>query len=138
MQRESTRLGFIRSTAMLLAAGFALCATGCFLLPPPPDNNLNTDGDPSVGQNLGDPDELAPENPVRAIDDPQDEVDIPVEEFGDLNGDGLIDETDVDLFTTQFGAASDDALAAAADLDGGGTVTLVDFRMFLALLATEE
>lgn len=143
MRRESARPGFIRTIAVFSFAGLVLCATGCFLQPLPPDGDQAFDGDPSVGQVLGDPDEFAPENPVRTIGDPEDippddGVDIPIEEFGDLNEDGLIDDTDVELFTTQFGSASDDALASAADLDGDGAVTLVDFQMLLSTLATGE
>lgn len=50
----------------------------------------------------------------------------------DLNGDGLTNEADVEIFQSTLGkTAGDEGYVAAADLDGSGTVTAVDYGIFL-------
>lgn len=51
----------------------------------------------------------------------------------DLNGDGVTDEADVAIFQSSLGkGAGDEGYVAAADLDGSGTVTSVDYGIFLS------
>lgn len=142
MRSSSARSGH-RSTFLLLLCVIALGATGCFLQPLPEDRSSDRAA-PSVDA----PSEPAVEEPIRDMDDedvvddsddgfdddvPFDEIDeVPIEQFGDLNNDGVIDDEDIAAFRDQFGNFADDELAGAADLDGDGRVTLVDFQMFLS------
>ncbi len=50
----------------------------------------------------------------------------------DLNGDGVTNEADVEIFQSALGTAvGDEGFVAAADLDGSGTVTSTDYGIFL-------
>lgn len=154
MRTGNARLGYLRTTAMLTGAVLCMGVAGCFTQPMPLDSGSAPNADPPAEQGLDNPVEPAVENPIRPVggdggdvaadppasapDSPADNVDIPVEEFGDLNNDGLIDDVDVELFRNEFGNASDGALVQAADFDGDGAVTLVDFQIFLMSLARGE
>jgi hypothetical protein len=51
----------------------------------------------------------------------------------DLNGDGVTNEADVEIFQSTLGKAQgDEGYVAAADLDGSGTVTAADYGIFLS------
>jgi hypothetical protein len=54
---------------------------------------------------------------------------------GDVNGDGVLDEADLDLATEAFGSSQGDALfVPAADLNEDGTVGLDDLATLVGLL----
>ncbi len=48
--------------------------------------------------------------------------------IGDLNGDGVVDQTDADILKQNWG----DCRCCAADLDGDGTVGILDLLILLA------
>jgi hypothetical protein len=51
---------------------------------------------------------------------------------GDVDGDGDVDEADRDRFNTSFGLSEGDlGFDPAADLDEDGTVTFVDYQLWL-------
>lgn len=51
----------------------------------------------------------------------------------DLNGDGVTNEADVELFQSSLGKAEgDEGYVAAADLDGSRSVTAADYGIFLS------
>jgi hypothetical protein len=114
---------------LLLAclAVFTLC--GCFG-PPPADVP-----EPGAEQPIGDDPEPIDEPP---FEPPVLEPIRPVgarQETADLNSDGVIDNHDVEMFTGSFATGEgDDGFEPAADFDGDGKVTLVDFQIFLELL----
>ena len=50
----------------------------------------------------------------------------------DFNGDGMIDEADLEILKTHIGSTDEDEdYAPAVDLDGDGVVGLMDFNLFL-------
>lgn len=50
----------------------------------------------------------------------------------DFNGDGVVDEADVEIFKTSLGkSAGQEGYIAAADLDGSGSVTTADYGLLL-------
>jgi hypothetical protein len=52
---------------------------------------------------------------------------------GDLNGDGVVDRLDFQIFVDAFGTVQGDAgFNPALDLDGDGVITLVDFQIWIA------
>ena len=51
----------------------------------------------------------------------------------DFNADGVINDVDVEFLATLLGKSEGDAgYVAAADLDGSGSITPIDFRMMLS------
>ncbi len=51
----------------------------------------------------------------------------------DLNGDGAIDDDDVELFVALLGlSVGDVGYVAGADMDGSGSITPIDFKKFLS------
>jgi len=51
---------------------------------------------------------------------------------GDLNGDGVVDRLDFQVFVDAFGTAQGDAgFDPSLDLDGDGAITLVDFQTWI-------
>lgn len=51
----------------------------------------------------------------------------------DLNGDGVTNEADAQIFQSTLGKSSGEAgFIAAADFDGDGSVTPADFAIFLS------
>jgi hypothetical protein len=51
----------------------------------------------------------------------------------DFNGDGVTDESDVEIFQGTLGKQEgDEGFVAAADLDGDGSVTSADYAIFLS------
>ena len=57
---------------------------------------------------------------------------------GDVNGDGVIDQADLDLATEAFGRSQGDPLfVPAADLNGDGVVGLDDLRTLVDILNTQ-
>lgn len=120
-----------------------LLASGCFLNRMPSAEELEAPppSRPSVVEDDRDnATEPAIEEPIRPIDDEADDVEaaIPLDQFGDMNDDGILDDTDVELFRLAFGNFGDDEFVAAADFDGDGSVTLVDFQMFLNMTTGED
>ena len=122
---------------------------GCFLQPVPPDVDSLSDVGAFEERQAGELTEQAIEEFVRPIgdldedfvDDAEEADDLEVleeEGFGDLNADGQFAAEDIARFQEDFGnfAAQDEG--SAADLDGDGVVTLVDFQMFLDLVAPQE
>ncbi len=141
MSDKNARRGCLNALMLLTGCGVALSATGCFLLPMPRDDAEQAEFAAPVEASLPDDsiDVLDPivEEPIRELGDDE-PIDEPIEEIveqesGDLNDDGLIDESDVEVFRTQFGNFSDQEENSPADLDGDGSVTLVDFQIFLTL-----
>lgn len=113
------------NVSALLACIAALTLCGCFG-PPPADPGAD---EPSPQQPVADDLPLEPPvlEPVRPVGARQ--------ETADLNDDGVIDNNDVDLFTGSFATAEgDEGFEPAADFDGDGVVTLIDFQIFLELL----
>ncbi len=54
---------------------------------------------------------------------------------GDVNGDGVINEADMDAVTAAFGLSQGDpGFNAAADLNGDGTVGLADLQLMGQIL----
>lgn len=135
----STRLRLPRNLFMIVALG-SVCvfSTGCFAPvaeePPAPqgldDGSAIRPAD-DVREDEGNFDvvEEPVENPLR---DDEPVVDAPPQARADLNDDGTFDEEDQQAFRDQFGStADDDDFDPAADFDGDGEITLIDFQMFL-------
>jgi len=141
-----------RRLALMLACGLFLPTLwGCFGPPPGP---MVSDGDSAVGRPIDAVDGSVPDLPteppmeeaIRPVDEDlgTDQGSDPVVsepagvEGADLTDDGVIDENDIDAFAGLFGSSSGADAAEfnpAADFDGDGSITLVDFQMFLDLLA---
>lgn len=51
---------------------------------------------------------------------------------GDMNGDGIVDLTDLTLFLSSFGTIAPGIPIPCADIDGDGDVDIVDLALFLA------
>jgi len=122
----------------ILCCAVSLAVVGCFgnIVPPNIPAPTPFDEPPAEQPIVEDPNDgdepLEPpmEEPIRPIDDPE------IVETADLTGDGIVDQTDVDLFRGLFGVeAGDERFDAKADFDEDGMVTLVDFQIFLNLLA---
>ncbi len=131
-------LTFYLHITLFVVAGVGV--TGCFMQPPPPDRAIPDDTpDPFIDNfEIVEP---VIEEPIREVgDEPvvEEDVEVPVEEFGDLNNDGVLDDSDLEAFRNSFGNFGDDELANSADLDGDGQVTLIDFQMFLTLASQAE
>ncbi len=128
------------SIVLIGLLSLSFCLTGCFGNLEPSvgafvpftgaDDGTIDDVLTPAGDGLVEPPQ---ENPIRPIDEPS------VGQTADLSGDGVIDESDEAIFQAQFGLSSDDeGFEPAADFDGDGEVTLVDFQIFLRLLAGED
>jgi Dockerin type I domain len=155
MGEGTPRSGFVRAVCLLACFGTLAVSSGCFMQPAgrgstsdrelPTDNNTSshdtaTDdaviSEPTVEEPIRAPgDDVVDELVAEPIDDPNL---VPIEEFGDLNADGVIDDDDVAAFSTAFGNFTDDALTEAADFDGDGRVTLVDFQMYLTMTGSQQ
>jgi len=54
---------------------------------------------------------------------------------GDINGDGVINQSDVDAATAALGRSEGDPLfVPAADLNGDGTIGVVDIQLLVQLV----
>ena len=142
----------LRGVRILGVAGCCVAAAGvmgCFVQPMPGDVDGLSDGGTLEERSLGELVEPSIEEFLRPVGDPGEELVDGSEElddlefsdeegFADLNRDGRVDEEDIATFREDFGdfAAGDEG--SAADLDGDGVVTLVDFQIFLDLVAAQE
>ena len=138
MAHATTSRGRFPATQFLMTCGIALCVSGCFLNRMPDEQDL-APARPVMVDEAEETQEPAIEEPIRPIgDEDADEaiIEPPIEEFGDLNEDGVIDEADVEMFRLEFGQFDDEG--SAADFDGDGQVTLVDFQIFLTMTMGEE
>jgi hypothetical protein len=123
----------------LLACAAFVAVAGCGMNRPAAiDNNpvgQTASDNPFQGPIDDDFDRAEPDQITEApIEEPIPAMDVPPMQ-ADLNGDGFIDDADVDRFQGNFGAGADDEnFDPAADFDGDGQVTLVDFQMFLNLI----
>ncbi len=150
MNGKNARPCFHNACVVLTGCALSLSAMGCFLLPMPPDGANEAESVIPLEAGLFDDviDSLDPveEEPIRELgDEPQEDLraadaeddgatlDDSIEETADLNDDGVIDDDDVDFFRSAFGSTGDQEADLAADLDGDGVVTLVDFQMLLTL-----
>jgi len=117
-----------------------LAVAGCFGNIVPPNIPIPTPFEPPAEEpvpSAPDPgdqtDEPPMEEPIRPIDDPE------IVESADLTDDGIVDQTDIETFRDLFGVGEgDDDWNAKADFDEDGSVTLVDFQIFLELLSQAE
>ena len=153
MIEKNVRLCCRNGCVLLTGCALSLSAMGCFLLPMPRDGEIEAESavpvevglfedvidslDPVVEEpirDLGD----EPEDDARADEDDGETLDDPIEESADLNGDGVIDDDDLELFRSAFGSIGDQETDLAADLDGDGKVTLVDFQILLTLAERQE
>lgn len=58
---------------------------------------------------------------------------------GDVNGDGVLDQGDLDEVTALFGTSTGDTnFDPAADLDGDGTIGLADLQILTRLLDEQQ
>jgi hypothetical protein len=119
----------LKGFSTLFACFAALTLCGCF--GPPPSETPEPGADQPVVDDPAPDDDLPFEppvlEPVRPVGARQ--------ETADLNDDGFIDNDDVDTFAGSFAKSEgDDGFEPAADFDGDGVVTLVDFQIFLELL----
>ncbi len=65
-----------------------------------------------------------------------DQVTVP--EQGDVNGDGVVDQADLDLVTAAFGTREGDPLFdPQADLNGDGVIGLEDIQALIQILDTQ-
>lgn len=138
---------------LLMCCAVALSGTGCWLLAPPPSPSLGLRSleepeadfpltpaeepdDPFFDEPDDPPMEQPVEEPIRPVVAP---IQEPIEWSADLTDDGVIDEGDIDAFSDLFGSSEDgEDFNPAADFDGDGEVTLVDFQIFLELIAQSE
>lgn len=153
MIEKNVRLCCRNACVLLTGCALSLSAMGCFLLPMPRDGEIEAESAVPVEVGLFEDaiDSLDPvvEEPIRELGDEMEDAlradedddqafDEPIEESGDLNGDGVIDDDDLDLFRSAFGSTGDEEADLAADLDGDGRVTLVDFQILLTLAERQE
>lgn len=80
------------------------------------------------------------DTPERPIEEPIRPLDTPgalsIQE-GDLNGDGTVDEFDIEVFGEQYIQYQDgEAFEATADFDGDSAITPSDLRLLLDLIAS--
>lgn len=148
MQNTVTRLGYLHTLALCVACIVACSTMGCFLQPPPSNPDTIKTPEPTAEQPIDpEPDEPAEpviDEPLRQLEEPMDDLtedeveEQPTEPSADFNGDGTIDEDDIEIFRAQFGAVADDDSELVADLDGDGMVTLLDFQILISLITPED
>ncbi|MEE9295117.1 MAG: dockerin type I domain-containing protein [Phycisphaerae bacterium] len=147
MGKERSRRRLIRSIASLGGCVVVAGVMGCFLQPMPLDRETLSDSATPEERFIDDPVDPVVEElirplgefeaePIEELEEIEEIGEAPVEGFADLNQDGLIDDEDIATFRQQFGNFTEQDEESSADLDGDGVVTLIDFQMFLTLVAS--